>query len=354
MKIDNFSDSCIFLLGAGISADAGIPISTELNKKVRSVIQSQYPDPNSLQQRLYNYLVGSIYFQRGLTNINPENSPVNIEEILSCLHLLKNKNTQLLSAFVGNWHNFINDFSDSFLHDFERTLRSIVVDSLKGSSTKMTYFNWFKDLHQSYNSTINIFTLNQDIILETVLQDYGYVNGFDNEGIWNPELFDGAETENGNSINIYKLHGSLGWKKNEYDQIKCDENEMISVNDKHLMIFGILDKVTLDEPYFELIKRFKELSKKASLIVTIGYSFSDTHINNILFESLRIAKNKKILIVSRKPENLKTRIKEKYSQSVNLSLFDSLGGRTAGELLKSNELNNKIEEILKSTNDAPF
>jgi len=333
MKTENLSDSVIFLLGAGISADADVPISSALNKKVRNVLSTKYPEQTSLQQKLMNFLVGSVYFHRGLTNTNPESGSVNIEEVLSSLQSLKNRKTQQLSAFVGNWHNFLSDYSDAFLEEYEKSLREIVVDSLKGDPSKMGYIDWFKNLHQRHNSTINIFTLNQDTVLETALKDYGYVNGFDGDGNWNPELFDGVENEGGNAINLFKLHGSLGWKRNENDLIICDS--MINVSDKHLMIFGILDKVTLEEPYFELIKRFKELSRKVPLIVTIGYSFSDAHINNILFESLRVTRNKRILVVDMDSNKLRVRLQKKYSNTANMSLFEYFGdGIGAGELLK--------------------
>jgi hypothetical protein len=355
MTIENFSDTCLFLLGAGISADADVPISSALNKRVRQVIQSQYPEPLSLQQRLLNFLVGAVYFHRGITNSNPESGEVNIEEILSCLHMLKTRNSQLLSAFVGNWHSQIDDFSYSFLEEFDRKLRTIVIDSLKGNPSKMGYFEWFSRLHKNYNSTVNVFTLNQDIVLESALKavGYNYSTGFDSGGNWNPYLFDGVEANGGNSINIFKLHGSLGWKRNEYDSIVCEE--MINVSDNHLMIFGILDKVTLEEPYFELIKRLKEKARQVSLIVTIGYSFSDTHINDILFDSLRIAKNKKVLIVDKSTRPVLTRLSQKYSKSTNLRLISTFGdGLGANELLSTTKLNDKIEEMIAGSQETPF
>lgn len=70
-----------------------------------------------------------------------------------------------------------------------------------------------------------------------------------------------------------------------------------------------------ENPYLFLAYEFKKYSEASKVIIIIGYSFSDDHINKILIESLREKPGKTIIFVSpcnNIEENKKeTEIKEK-------------------------------------------
>ncbi|MCW9705771.1 SIR2 family protein [Fodinibius salsisoli] len=366
---NNFGSECIFLLGAGASADAGIPISTQLNKKVREKLLDEFDD-ESKESELFNFLIGTILFHQGLQNKDPEEESVNVEDVVSTLKILKNKNEEILTAFVGSWHEKLRKFDKRLLKGFDNWLNSIVVSELNRiaqNPSRASYLDWFADLHDEIKSTINIFTLNHDIALELILnkRGYNYNLGFDKNGKWNPELFQGQGNRQGFPINIFKLHGSLGWEKEE-DTGLITRDIDFSVTDSHLMIFGILQKLTIEEPFFELVKQFKTKAREASLIVVIGYSFLDQYINQVLFESLRVQRNKRILVVDKYPDRIKRQIEKNYENKVNTSLFSYLckndqgitnkpkDGYGTAEAFKEVNLIEKIFHQLEGLKESPF
>lgn len=349
----NFSEKCIFILGAGVSADADISTSSKLNEEVRNWLKSEYPDTNCDQRKLYNFLIGTIYYYRGLNNIYPIEEEINIEQLLNTLKILRRREQELLSAFVGNWHEKLGYFSQEFLSEFEKKLLQFVVDKLTVKQVAKTqYLKWFGDLHKQQSSTIHIFTLNQDRTIETALEaeSYPYVDGFDpKELVWNPEVF-----EENNPINLYKIHGSLGWQiHKDTGEIIC--NKSLGVSDRHLMIFGVMEKLTIEEPFFELIKLLKDRAKKADLLVIIGYSFQDEYINKIIFDSLRVEKEKKMLVVDKEISVIQDRLRTKHGSAFNISsVVYCPASDGVKQLFESPGLAEKIDEILKEVETSPF
>lgn len=354
------SDDCVILLGAGASADADIPISIGLNRVIRERLKKEYKE-DSLPRRLFNYLIGAIYYHRGINNRDPEEFAVNIEEIISSIRKLKERDTEFISAFVGSWNEKLSHFSRELLDDIEEKLILWVAELLdQRNPTKVSYLTWFGKLQDKHGSSpLNIFTLNHDRALEFALDEAGlsYCKGFkysidedSSLGTWNPELFEDRE----NLINVYKLHGSLGWSKDESTGQICD-SKYFNVSDPHLMIFGVLEKVTIEEPFFELINRFKQKARRARLIVTIGYGYADEHINSVLVESLRGDTGKRLLIVDTEPEKKIHFLRKHYGQDLNLELIARLDkGYKTKELFVGDILDKKIEQLLSEVSQSPF
>jgi hypothetical protein len=358
VSLGNFGDECIFLLGAGASANANVPISVGLNKNIYDRIDESSTE-GSKQKRLVNYILGSVYFYRGLNNKNPGRAPVNMEEVVSALRQIRRRDEAFVSAFVGSWHEKIRSFSEEFLQRFEDDLTQWIAQELDhGADHETEYLQWFAKLREEHSTNLNIFTLNHDLTVETALDTYGvnYCTGFDfkenGEGKWDPGLFDSGIGRV--PINLYKLHGSLGWIKDE-DTQEVTASKVHYPADPHLMIFGMLEKVTVEEPFFELVKRFKELSRNASLIVVLGYSFNDEHVNSILFDSLRVESGKRLLIVDLRPDKILQRLEDEYAADINFSLIETLGkGHEMQDLFETSVLEEKIEELMEELAETPF
>lgn len=354
------SEDCIILLGAGASADAEIPISVGLNRAIRERLRREY-DENAWERQLFNYLIGTIYYHRGLNNRNPDEFLVNVEEVISALRKLKERDTEFVSAFVGSWNEKLRHFSRDLLENVEKELILWVAEKLdQRNPAKVKYLDWFGKLQEKHGSSpLHIFTLNHDRALEFALDEgeYDYCTGFlyptdgdHSQGTWNPELFEDRD----NLINIYKLHGSLGWSKDDSTRQILDQ-KYYNVSDPHLMIFGILEKVTIEEPFFELIKRFKERARRARLIVTIGYGFADEHINSVLIESMRVDVNKRLLIVDLHPNERVESLEKRHGKELNMKLVETLGkGFKTKPLFQTSELDDKIEVLLEELSAAPF
>jgi hypothetical protein len=157
-----------------------------------------------------------------------------------------------------------------------------------------------------------IFTTNQDMLIERQLQNLSRdlahkrvgrnnINGLITPGLrsFTPQAFQGSayqgdfifkdspldnrkqypdETQIGKSLDAsyvpyIKLHGSFNW----YDE---GENMMIMGSQKD----GKIQSYTLLKWYFELFKE-KLFTSKSKLLI-IGYSFSDVHINEVIFNAV--------------------------------------------------------------------
>lgn len=159
----------------------------------------------------------------------------------------------------------------------------------------------------------NLFTTNYDMAFDYALDSLGvhYINGF--MGVHNrcfrPEVYDYDLYYPGQSvtgkvhraekvIKYYKIHGSLSWLSttpsvaNTYgikeiplnEEFKPDEN-------REIMIYPCVSKksFTLDLPYSELFRQFSQaINQPQSVLLCIGYSFYDEHINDIIRQALSI------------------------------------------------------------------
>jgi hypothetical protein len=138
-----------------------------------------------------------------------------------------------------------------------------------------------------------------------------YNNGFLGSArrVFNPNSYNYVVVENlnlsrdvwksvSNFINLYKIHGSINWIK-EIDQttnspqILEKDIEIIRNNKKYdsLMIYPTpqKDRTTLMTPYSDLFRIMQNnLLKPNSILIIMGYSFCDEHINRIILNALSV------------------------------------------------------------------
>ena len=158
----------------------------------------------------------------------------------------------------------------------------------------------------------NIFTLNYDLAFEYACDKLGvfYIDGFAgfHKRYFKPETFEYDMFYPGSTtagkvqriekvIRYFKLHGSISWINSE----KRDANNLYGIEELPLPLIEKADKkgdtiiypstvkksYTLDFPYSELFRQFAStITHSQSVLVTVGYSFSDEHINDIIFQAL--------------------------------------------------------------------
>ena len=158
----------------------------------------------------------------------------------------------------------------------------------------------------------NIFTTNYDLYSELALDKLGihYVNGFTGgiKKYFNPTIFNYALAERmdlsqskwsviDNFFYLYKLHGSINWVEDTDDSKLFKVREIQDANfdalksRSNIMVHPTPLKQTasLGSPYSDLFREFqKKLMQNNNVLVTIGYSFSDEHINNLIYQAFTI------------------------------------------------------------------
>ncbi len=197
------------------------------------------------------------------------------------------------------------------------------------------FFAWLNFLNHEYSK--EIFTTNYDLIIEKSLEQsqIPYFDGF--VGSYEPFFWqESIEQPTGktdmtrNWIRLWKIHGSLSWfwkedkKDNSQKIIRVGKFDKAGTTDKELVIYPSKEKYdsSRKQPfisYFDRLKNF--LSSGELLFIFTGFSFSDQHINEIIFNCLR-QNNRLFCIVlcftDKEVENLHTLTKSSY---MNLNVF---------------------------------
>ncbi|TEW53558.1 hypothetical protein E2R68_12120 [Psychromonas sp. RZ22] len=302
-----------FLLGAGASSGA-IPTMKEMVSSIDLKLSIPEPPklPNSPDAK--TPLRSSL---KTLFEKIKSSTKSNLEDILGVLYSRRaymigsgeeaspqyTETTFLIEVIENEMFNQINI-------DFETPNSQNSLALYKDFYQKITLRN--KDL-----SRVNIFTTNNDLFNEKAL-DYSninYNNGFGGglDRLFNPARFNytfsrkiDAEVHKyeplDNMVYLYKLHGSISWresKTNSFFQIQeVATKHSDEVPKDNILIYPtpLKQNKSLGAPYSDLIREFqKKLLQPHSVLFVVGYSFSDEHLNNIIYQAL--ASNSSISIV---------------------------------------------------------
>lgn len=122
------------LLGAGASADAGVPVTTDMTLRMHELVEkSIFP----VDLEIYRYVVGGLIFRQAVRGESPF-AGVDIEALLNAVEALSERNHSEVSEFVGSWHwrTAALDRSRGLypaLQELERQIRSMMVEALATS-----------------------------------------------------------------------------------------------------------------------------------------------------------------------------------------------------------------------------
>lgn len=209
---------------------------------------------------------------------------------------------------------------EKVVKDFkENYIKHHVLDIIYNISDEKNAHNTFLTKLTSRDAKLgrpNIFTLNYDLLFEMAGDSLGiYVNngfhGLQNR-FFNPSNYDvdifiksGSQSQKAsNSINLYKLHGSLSWSKatnsespfNLYDifekQLDIETSGKVGyekIKDDFIIYpESRKTKNSLDVPYNELFRRFIEaMHQPSAVLFVLGYGFGDDHVNKMITNAFR-------------------------------------------------------------------
>lgn len=202
------------------------------------------------------------------------------------------------------------------------------------------------------DSRLNIVTTNYDRLFEGAAADLGFwiFDGFSfsNPPVFDADIFDwklvkdipNSKTQEleyrSNMINLLKIHGSVDWEMNEEEKLSkvlTDKQEGIDP----VMIFPSSEKYmeSYQEPYFPLMTKFQELLRKPNtLFMTVGFSFADNHIFEMILQSIKHNNSLSTLITDYTLEDgKKNQNWKKLSELSKLYDIHFLKGALNGDLL---------------------
>jgi len=274
-----------FFFGAGTSMAVGLPGILKLTAQV----EAKLPAPKKAQFRQVRSELGS---------------NVNVESILDRIRLYR----ELIGSDEGK--TFANIEGRSQARELDTAICQAIseivsVDPPQGLAPHLIFSQWLRALHSRRAWPVEIFTTNYDVYFEQAMEisSVPFFDGFIGSvaPFFAPEC---VEAEGGKAdIHVYpckswsrlwKLHGSINWYVRKGNPPYSDQIARLCTSQQipgqELAIFPSREKYAESRklPFLALQDRFRRfLTVGDRLLVVCGYSFSDQHLNEIIFNSLR-------------------------------------------------------------------
>ncbi len=302
-----------FLIGSGCSlGDNGIPTMKEL---ADNLFEPKAELNENLKDKVFDATHKAILER---LKINHTNEPfrTNLETFLGTLYSYKFYLEKLKEAKEDAFDEDLKDLNKIILRTKEYILYECLNEKNKGIDENIVdiYKQFYRklSLRDSNLPKPNVFTTNYDLFSERAMDNLGisYTNGFSGfvERFFNPSIFNYALAEQmdisslkwsviDSFIYLFKIHGSVNWVERESNNKLFSIQELQDVSFEKLkseanyMIYPspLKQNASLGSPYSDLFREFqKRITQKQSTLVTMGFSFGDEHINNIIYQALTI------------------------------------------------------------------
>lgn len=359
-------DEIVILLGAGTSCDAGIKNSNQIISDIENRLKIDGKWKKFSQ--LY-YYIKSIFYQRQLyKGISEKDVNFNIENLVSQINTIisiKEKDLEIYS-FVGSWEKDLEPFlSEERYENLAVDFKQQIIKALRGDWLMPTtpknwieesvYFKQLIEFKKEYDGCpLKIFTLNYDRCVEQNLKGENIEFGFNEVEKWDSKRYDYANENKKNDYYLYKLHGSIDWKKKKEEQLTQFSGD-IDAEDLAI-IFGISNKLQSYDPYLFYFYEFRIHCLKAELVICSGYGFLDGHINDVIKHGFADNKNKRLIVnifePNRNDEEIINEISSKLLIDVGqITLFNRKAKEFYNEDLKLEKLSNLFAD---NFDDLPF
>jgi hypothetical protein len=334
-----------YLLGAGASVDAGLPTASQLTGEVLAQLNGESRSVRDGRAQLLNFVVSALVLHRGRSGSRPDELP-DIESVVSAIELLDERASVELAPFVQSWDPSVDALdrtskvrSSRWARDLHKSLRNdsslaaerVIVQSLEtflkqrtsSGSTERAYQRLRDDLVRllvpllqisdertdylrplvelGRDGLVNVATLNYDLTVETAARRAGVScsTGIDR---WNA---DAVISWPDDGVRLLKLHGSVDWARRQTrpgPEGLSLSHETIGhweePGSQHLpfVVYGRREKLRPEGPFLDLRAEFVKALGASGHLVSVGYSFSDHHVNELIRRWL-VTDTRRVLVV---------------------------------------------------------
>lgn len=282
--------SRLFLVGAGCSKCAKLPLMVELTDKALSsdILDATTKNILSALKQMFDGAVDA-----------------NIEDYLSeLIDLLAIAERRMLRGAVKNQIQLGESmFSAQQLRDAAEQIKRGIAAVFDCKVSIDTHQSFIKAVHHTRrpgkstpDQTVDYLVLNYDTLIEDALAlaRLPFADGIEGgtTGWWSPSTFDRKDL----AARVFKLHGSIDWCEVSGDPLPRRVGSSLQVtatNDRQILIWPASTKYreTQLDPYAQLADRARRaLPPRRGLpcvLVICGYSFGDAHINHEVDQALR-------------------------------------------------------------------
>lgn len=319
-----------FFFGAGTSCALGIPNIVQLTAGVKNAL----PAAERAQ------------FEAIENDLASGTRQPNIEDVLNHTRRIR----ELTNDKADKEYRGINGESAHALdtHICKQIHATITTSEEKADlSVPKRFLSWLNILDRQH--TKEIFTTNYDLVIERSLEAgrIPYFDGF--VGSYEPFFWQESVTRcatpndiTSNWIRLWKIHGSLSWfwKDHPGDKshqiVRVGKFDKASHPDQELVIYPSKEKYdsSRKQPFVAYFDRLHAyLLDGEHFFIVAGYSFSDQHINDIIFNCLRQNKRLFCLVLLFKDEEVES-LHKIASTYMNFSAFGPTKVLVGGALME--------------------
>ncbi|MGC8202498.1 SIR2 family protein [Aliiroseovarius sp. PTFE2010] len=304
------SKNLSFLMGSGCSSlrheddDLGIPTMKFLAEEFQALLAA---DDEAGQAFVNAAQKAELYEKLGI-DLSSDDVKGNLEQMM---------------AVLMNAHQFCQTSDKDELNTVAALVESIIVGIKKFVLHKCTtgpFSNGndsvvalYRRFYQSLTTRARglappwVFTTNYDLFNERAMDRSGipYSNGFSGtvERRFNPATYRLALAEQlditsrrwaavDGFVHFCKLHGSVNWTEEDTGLFPIRESHApLDPSKDRVMIYPTPSKQTASfgSPYADMFREFqRQVVQDQSVLMILGYSFGDEHVNNIIFQGLTL------------------------------------------------------------------
>lgn len=338
----NNAPDIIFFIGAGFSKPAGVPIMNEFMKNFNEIIQKIGGDQ-------YSYYEAVIQLLANAHGQNEKSCEAEPEEILDILNRLTQKTA--IDTAVFNEIPAIKNIKIEIKEQVKKTFENLIREQcIIESSQDLTYLLPLRNFIKNKKS-LDIFSVNYDDVIEVFSNVYNYELEDGYGQYWEPTRFQRNDID----IRLFKLHGSvLAYKSNKgmfyktvLDIRDTCKKTIFGEGLEPLIAYPISGKPIHWAPLAFAMSTLRERLAEIDQCIVIGYRMRDSHIMDVLIESIRRNPKLKIILVNPDPFKIKHEV-------VNDALRKSIipAAFKIEEVLKENKLP-QLSHYIKIISDSP-
>lgn len=299
-------DNTFWLFGAGISAEANIPLMRGLTDLIEKKLASN-PDVNKIYNMLISDMPSTYHIEHALSQIvdflaiaeRTTTKSIEIKGLSVTESSLKILYDEIISH-IGDIVKYGYMPEDPVAGTSERygTISSPLVDIKNHRDFVKAMIDNKSNMFS--RSSIYVFTSNYDTLIEDAfaLEHISVSDGFTGTaiGYWDPSFNDTSH------VNVVKLHGSVDWVKHPTDGLfRIRYGVKYPSSASIVLIYPQATKYieTQRDPFAYLFQtmRLNLQSETEHALVSIGYSFEDNHLNYEIESALTAPNNKTTLLI---------------------------------------------------------
>lgn len=279
-----------FLIGAGCSKCAGLPLMAELTTKTIASGKLSATTKTILSD-----------IQRLFTGANAANIEDYLSELVDLLAIAKRRGVRGATSHTARLNGA--DYTAKELEDAVDEIKNAITQEIDVRVSMDVHWKFIQAVHRPSrpgrtvaNRPVDYLLLNYDTLIESALalQKLRYADGMNggNSAWWDLSTFD-AE---GLAARVIKLHGSIDWSEMSGEPLprRIDKNLKLPTDkEQKVLIWPASTKYreTQRDPYAQLSSLARSALRPSSgtqtVLTVCGYSFGDSHINIEIEHALR-------------------------------------------------------------------